>query len=354
MQSADPMLADLLQRWMGLSSLQQRTFQALIHEVENTSELVEVSTHNLSAEFQNLAVQAGKQSEHLQQVIEKASSTEIDGETISVRDLMNELLDDLSDMVQNVLAISKQGIHVSDSLQDLVSHIDAVDKSIDRIEGFTKQTNYLAVNAKLEAVKAGDAGKGFSVVAGEIANMSKNINSLSDDIRSQMEGVVDGLEKGRGLVGQLNAIDMSKNIMLKDRIQKVLQALLTQNDSLSETVKGSLGESSAISKTVGELITAMQFQDRTKQRMEHIVDILNVLAEAAGEMDEDTQKLHPNVNGVELDEKWLNHLLERFQLDEVKQRFISHVLMDGSFDEDEAETEQTVEHANASDDIELF
>ena len=350
----DPQIRALLHQWLGLSEMQRRTFAALITEVRTTSGLVETSTDRISAEFQKLAGLSRAQTEKLAAVIEKASRTELDGEEISIRALMEQMLGDLGSMVDRVLSISKQGIHVTDALQDLVKHIDSVDQSIDRIEGFTRQTNYLAVNAKLEAAKAGEAGKGFSVVAGEIASMSKSINALSEDIRGQMSGVVDGLDKGRDLVRDLNAIDMSDNIILKDKIEKVLQTLLDQNQALGETVKGSLDETETLTRTIGELTTSLQFQDRTKQRMEHIVEVLEVLAQAGGELMDKTQEDHPDLGEIVLDEAWIRDLLERFLLDEVKQRFVSHVLMDGTFEESEESPDGDVEHASASDDIELF
>ncbi|RED54070.1 methyl-accepting chemotaxis protein [Aestuariispira insulae] len=350
----DPQIRALLDQWLGLSEMQRRTFSALVNEVRTTSDLVEASADTLSGEFQKLAGVTRSQATNLAEVIEKASRTEVDGKEIAVRALMEQMLGDLENMVEKVLFISKQGIHVTNSLQDLVGHIDAVDDSINRIEDFTRQTNYLAVNAKLEAAKAGEAGKGFSVVAGEIASMSKSINSLSEDIRTRMSGVVDGLDKGRDLVRELNAIDMSDNIVLKEKIEKVLHVLLDQNDKLNETVKGSLNETETITKSIGELTTTMQFQDRTKQRMEHIVDILEVLAGASADLSETTRNECPDLKTVELDEAWVRGLLDRFLLDEVKQRFISHVLMDGTFDDVDNSTGRGVEHASASDDIELF
>ena len=350
----DPQVRELLYQWLGLSEMQRRTFSALVNEVETTSGLVEASADTISAEFQNLAGLTRTQAENLASVIEKASRTEIDGEEVAVRSLMEQMLGDLENMVEKVLRISKQGIHVTDSLQDLVQHIDAVDQSIDRIEGFTRQTNYLAVNAKLEAAKAGEAGKGFSVVAGEIASMSKSINALSEDIRTQMSGVVEGLGKGREMVRDLNTIDMSDNIVLKEKISKVLQTLLDQNDALGDTIKGSLDETERINQAIGELTTTLQFQDRTKQRMEHIVDVLAVLSEAVGDMMAKTQEEYPDLGEIILDEEWVHSLLERFLLDEVKQRFVSHVLMDGRFDEEDETGDKAVEHASASDDVELF
>ena len=79
-------------------------------------------------------------------------------------------------------------VHVAwvDSLSE---GVDATYKMIDRISKISGQTELLALNAAIEAARAGEHGRGFSVVASEVTKLSKDTNSVLQD----MQGVLKGL-----------------------------------------------------------------------------------------------------------------------------------------------------------------
>jgi methyl-accepting chemotaxis protein len=77
------------------------------------------------------------------------------------------------------------------------------------------------------------------------------------------------------------------------------------------------------------MVTGIQFQDRTKQRLEHVVETLHVIDEAVQEIKSNTVAVIPELSElVPADMEWVNKLLERYTLSEVRERFVAQV-MDG-------------------------
>jgi methyl-accepting chemotaxis protein len=129
---------------------------------------------------------------------------------------------------------------------ELKSAADKIDQVITTISGIAEQTNLLALNAAIEAARAGEQGRGFAVVADEVRNLARNtadsteeivtiihtLNSCVDQVASSMTRVADSVEES-----QANARQTSEVIgQMSD------QALATSssNQQISEVSKGQM------------------------------------------------------------------------------------------------------------------
>ena len=99
--------------------------------------------------------------------------------TISVID---DGLNDVNTLVSQVDDSVHNGVDVSEKLKELDHHIKEMNSIIDLISDITSQTSLLALNASIEAARAGDAGRGFSVVASEISHMAGQTNEATEHI----------------------------------------------------------------------------------------------------------------------------------------------------------------------------
>jgi hypothetical protein len=80
---------------------------------------------------------------------------------------------------------------------------------VDDIQAITRSANMLALNALIESARAGDAGKGFSVVAGEVKAIAGQVTAISDELRAVFDSEVAVLQQTAGQVRGSRLIDLA-------------------------------------------------------------------------------------------------------------------------------------------------
>lgn len=128
------------------------------------------------------------------------------------------------------------------ALEDLSQQIST---TVDTIRGIARQTRLLSLNASIEAVRAGDAGHGFSVVANEVRTLSQSTQSATEAIDAVLSelrdlteagatmtnGAVDELERSRLLLQQVRGANQSVHDQVQD-IRAGVEAADTAVDGL--------------------------------------------------------------------------------------------------------------------------
>ena len=322
-----PGQAELLQRWMSLASMQQRVIESLIAEIAGTSAFVETEAEALSGRFQRLAFSAEQQTARVESLTNLAKGIEVEGEQVPIERIAGLLEGTLSDVVAKILMLSKDSMAMVYALDGLSKNVVQVDKCMVYLNRINKTTNMLALNARIEAERAGSAGMAFRVVAGEVQELSKATESLSREMQTEIRTVTTGIVEGQSTLQRVATIDMSENIMAKDRLEVLMSALINRSDNLSAIVADAVREAAQISADVDGMVTGIQFQDRTRQRLEHVVDTLQVLGQALEETKARTRAVVPELSGEPgSDVEWVKGLLDNIKMSELRARFVAQVL----------------------------
>lgn len=274
----------LLQRWISFAEMQQRVIGTLAAEITRTSDFVETEADSLSLRFQRLATNAQQQTARVDNLTSLSTGIDVEGKTVRIDQITELFQTTLDEVVSKILLLSKDSMSMVDALEALGASVQNVGKcnaSIDIING---TLNMLALNARIEGERAGGAGAAFRVVANEVYELSKTTKTLATSMKAELKAMVDGIMISRNTLARVAAVDVADDILVKERLEILLKSLVRNNNKIEVVVSDAVRELAAMSTDIAGMVTGIQFQDKTKQRLEHVVDTLQVIGQALKEI----------------------------------------------------------------------
>ena len=166
------------------------------------------------------------------------------------------------------------------------------------------QTNLLAINAAIEAARAGAAGRGFAVIAAEIRRLSHESAATATQITGRMAQIV-GIMNDASCAATRAAVDDKDAIEVSG---EVVQDVLTHVRELSAEAQAMLGQGNVIRANIEELIVSLQFQDRVNQVISVVDQDMTLLRDT---LDADARVPSPD--------EWLRDLQARYTMREQRQ-----------------------------------
>jgi len=149
-----------------------------VHEQQSQTDQVATAMHEMSATVQEVARNAAYAAD---------STTEAQQSTVQGREVVNDTISSIRQVASGV----QEAARVINELNSNASDIGTV---VDVIRGIAEQTNLLALNAAIEAARAGEQGRGFAVVADEVRTLAQRTQQSTQEI----QGMVERLQSGAG------------------------------------------------------------------------------------------------------------------------------------------------------------
>ncbi|MEN6463012.1 MAG: methyl-accepting chemotaxis protein [Syntrophomonas sp.] len=179
------------------------------------------------------------------------------------------------------------------SVEKLQDKIRRIEKIVDTIQNVSIQTNMLAVNGFVEAATAGDHGRGFSVVAGDIRNLAtesaENADKIKDlvrDIQSQMTKVMAEIAQSEGASREANnsaPVAVEKNEVVTASLQEIDR--IRKNFAADmDAIKGEVESSTEQVKQVVEVI--MRVKEQVQEATQVSQEQAKAIDELAGSIEE--------------------------------------------------------------------
>lgn len=254
----------------------RKNLNEILHQINLAADQVSAGSDQVSFGAQELSQGA---------TVQAASIEELAG-------AIDELSSQVKQTAVNAVAASRQanivGKEMMDSnekMQHMIDAMERISKSSDTIVNINKtiediafQTNILALNAEVEAARAGDAGKGFSAVATEVRNLANKSAKASKNTALLINGSITAVEEGRKIA------DETANALLivvegvNDVIRKIDKISLTSNEQADaiQQVTQEINQISAVvqtnSATAEESAAASEELSAQAQTLKYLVD----------------------------------------------------------------------------------
>ncbi|WP_185964274.1 methyl-accepting chemotaxis protein [Aliikangiella marina] len=188
--------------------------------------------------------------------VQKANDEAIDGKRV-VQDSI-ETINRLAEEIE-------QAAQVTDKLDQYSTNIGAV---LDVIRGIADQTNLLALNAAIEAARAGEQGRGFAVVADEVRTLASKTQESTSEIQEMIERLQDGTREAVAVMKSSrneaqNSVE--KTAVAGESLHKITEAVNVIND-MSTHIASAAEEQSSVSLEMNQNVTSIsEMADKTAQ-----------------------------------------------------------------------------------------
>jgi methyl-accepting chemotaxis protein len=242
-------------------------------ESDQVNNLIQNAISQLTSSFQGLNVQSDQQSKMLLGLVHQD-----DGEQ-SFSEFIQETEELLSYFVDSVVTTSKDSMYLMHRLDDMTDKVNAVFSLLGDVREIASQTNLLALNAAIEAARAGEAGRGFAVVADEVRKLSKKSDDFSEQINKTTLDIKEALDAAGEVVHRVVSADMSVAINSKQKVSDMSTVITTINNKTNQVIGESGMISEQITMMVNQAVMSLQFEDMCTQLSAHIIRRLDAVAE---------------------------------------------------------------------------
>ncbi|TVP54604.1 MAG: HAMP domain-containing protein [Halomonadaceae bacterium] len=197
---------------------------------------------------------------------------------------------------QEMQALAERIQAASDAIGELDHHAQTIGSVLDVIRGVADQTNLLALNAAIEAARAGEQGRGFAVVADEVRTLASRTQASTDEIHSMITALQEGTS---------NAV----NTMQAGHEQST--AMQQQVASARESLQSIAGSVSTITDMTQHVATSAEEQSQASneiaQSLNHLTSLSDEVRRELGTISDQTQALNDSAES-------LNRLVGQFKV----------------------------------------
>ena len=197
--------------------------------------------------------------------------------------------------VGSIQSLAGQIEETSEAMASLQEDVDSITEIMTVIRGIAEQTNLLALNAAIEAARAGEQGRGFAVVADEVRSLAAKTQESTEEIGEKIERLRTSAERG---------------VTLSESGRESSQASVSSVEEAQSSLKVVFDAIGQINDMSTQIATAVEEQSQVSQEISQNINRLSELAQQASEQVDQASTYSEDVNDQT---RSLNHHLSGFK-----------------------------------------
>ncbi|MBY0416495.1 MAG: methyl-accepting chemotaxis protein [Pararheinheimera sp.] len=202
----------------------------------------------------------------------------------------------VDESINSITKLSSSVVHASQVISRLADESKNITQVLDVIRSIAEQTNLLALNAAIEAARAGEQGRGFAVVADEVRTLASRTQKSTEDIQRMIAGLESGVSEAVSAI-QTGTSHVDGVVAMSQRIQ----------DSL-HSVEGAVNLANDM---IYQIATATEEQSKVVDEINRNVTMLNSLSQENMQIVSSTKQVATDIASMA---KGLNNNVGRFRV----------------------------------------
>ncbi len=198
--------------------------------------------------------------------------------------------------VDSIHQLSSDVSTAADVIKDLANQAENIGSVLDEIRGIANQTNLLALNAAIEAARAGEQGRGFAVVADEVRTLASRTQVSTEEIQVMIESLQSGTKQA------VSVMDKGQS-----QVSKTVEMAATAGQSL-DVIVSSVAEISAMNNQIAH---AAGEQQKTANSVSQNVLAIQIVAD---ETAESSSTARQSSDSVSRHAKMLKTMMQQFEI----------------------------------------
>ncbi|OUR62125.1 hypothetical protein A9Q74_06670 [Colwellia sp. 39_35_sub15_T18] len=254
----------LSQTTQSMETITHKTQQGSLNQ-ENLADQVSNAINNMKSSTQEMAGIAASTAENSQKAQQQSQHSQA---------IMTQ-------SIESVAQLSTMMQQTSDAVSQLESDSQNIGGVLDVIRGIAEQTNLLALNAAIEAARAGEQGRGFAVVADEVRTLAsrtqqstEEINKMIVQLQNGAKSAVEAIKEGNTSIETSNSKANESNSVINE-MSLVINDIQAQNLQISTAAEQQALESNEINQNIDTIKNVSSHANESSQQLLTMAEEIN-------------------------------------------------------------------------------
>ncbi|WP_085319856.1 methyl-accepting chemotaxis protein [Vibrio harveyi] len=278
--------------------------QMQINASDELATLTEVMTLSMSEtkesaqeefnEIDQLATAMSEMSSTVQTVADHAQTASSLTELASTQAVTGQQF--LQKTVSKMSELSSDIASSASAVNQVEERVDAIGSVVGTIQGISEQTNLLALNAAIEAARAGEAGRGFAVVADEVRNLAQRTQQATVEIQEMITQLQSSATSAVELM-EKSVVEAAEGVELVSNAGSELDGIVgqvTQINDMNFQIATASGQQSSVAEEMSQNLT------NVRELVEASVVVVTELLETSEMMQSNAEELDKKIKSFEV------------------------------------------------------